>query len=69
MAAKRGRPRMGGYRPGSGRKPILKDAKTLTVTLEGKDYQGVAREADRRGVSLGTIVRDAVKAHLARRRR
>ena len=69
MAAKRGRPRMGGYRPGSGRKPVLKNGKTLTVTLEGKDYRGVAREADRRGVSLGTIVRDAVKAHLARRRR
>ena len=69
MAAKRGRPKLGGARPGAGRKRVLKDAKPLTVTLEGPDFDAVVREADRRGVSLGTVVREAVKSHLSRRRR
>ena len=69
MAAKRRKSRLGGARPGAGRKRVLKDAKVLTVTLEGPDYEAIAREADKREVSLGTVVREAVRAYMARRRR
>ncbi len=69
MAAKRRKSRLGGARPGAGRKRVLKDAKVLTVTLEGPDYEAIVREADKREVSLGTVVREAVKAYMARRRR
>ena len=69
MATKRRKSRLGGARPGAGRKPFLKDAKALTVTLEGTDYEAVDELAEKRGVSLGTIVREAVQAYVARRRK
>ncbi len=69
MAAKRSKSRRGGKRPGAGRKPVLKDAHSFAVTLDGVDYEAISREADERGVSLGTIVREAVKGYMARRRR
>ena len=69
MASRRRKSRLGGARPGAGRKRVLKDAKVLTVSLDGADYDAIAREADRREISMGTVVREAVKAHLARRRR
>ncbi len=69
MAAKRTKSRRGGRRPGAGRKPMLTDARTLTVTFDGPDYDTVARQADKRDVSLGTVIREAVKAYVSRRRR
>ncbi len=69
MATKRRKSRLGGARPGAGRKPFLKDTKALTVTLEGADYDAVDELAEKRGVSLGTIVREAVQAYVTRRRK
>jgi hypothetical protein len=69
MAAKRTKSRRGGKRPGAGRKPVLKDARSFAVTLDGADYEAISREADERGVSLGAVVREAVKGYVARRRR
>ena len=69
MATRRRKSRLGGARPGAGRKPFLKDTKALTVTLEGADYEAIDKLAEKRGVSLGTIVREAVQAYMARRRK
>ena len=69
MATRRRKSRLGGARPGAGRKPFLKDTKALTVTLEGADYDAVDELAEKRGVSLGTIVREAVQAYVTRRRK
>jgi len=41
----------------------------LTVSLEGPDYDKVKREAEKRGISFGAVVREALKTYLARRRR
>jgi hypothetical protein len=40
----------------------------LTVQLERTDYDALGDLAQRRGVSVGTIVRAAIRAYLARRR-
>ena len=68
MAAKR-KSRRGGRRPGAGRKPELADPHSFSVTLEGADYAAIAEEGEERGVSLGTVVREAVRGYVARRRR
>ena len=67
MPAKR-KSRVGGAREGAGRKPILRDARPLTITLDGPDYEAVARLAEKRGASLGAVVREAVKTYVARRK-
>ncbi len=69
MATRRRKSRLGGARPGAGRNTFLKDTKALTVNQEGADYEAVDRLAEKRGVSLGTIVREAVQAFVARRRK
>ena len=69
MAARRKKSRRGGRRPGAGRKPILEGAKTLSVTLEESEYEAVQRLADERGVSFASVVREAVKAYSARRKK
>ena len=59
----------GGAREGAGRKPFLAEAKTFSVTLERADYEAVQRLADRRGGSLSSVVRDAVRAYVKRGQR
>lgn len=41
----------------------------LTVTLEGREYEAVERLAEKRGVSFASVVREAVRAYTARRKR
>ena len=68
MAKKVSKGARGGRRPGAGRKPFLKGKVALTVTLESRDYAKVEKIADREGISLASVIRDAVKAYRGRRR-
>jgi predicted DNA-binding ribbon-helix-helix protein len=69
MAAKRKKSGRGGRREGAGRKPVLDGARTLSVTLEDSDYEAVEHLAEARGVSFAKVVREAVKAYMARRKK
>ena len=66
VAAARKTSRRGGARPGSGRKPILRDRVGLTVQFDGEVYYELREVADRRGVSLGSLIRRAVATYLRR---
>jgi len=69
VTARRKKSRRGGYRPGAGRKPVLQGARAVTVTLEQPQYEAVERFAVKDGVSLASIVREAVEAYTVRRKR
>ncbi len=69
MTAKRKKPGRGGRREGAGRKPVLKGARTVSVTLEDAHYEAIERLAQQRGVSFAAVVRDAVAAYTAKRKR
>ena len=59
----------GGARPGSGRKPILKDPKSIKINLDGEVYDRLAEVATERETSIGALVREAVKASLPKLRK
>jgi hypothetical protein len=69
MTAKRKKSGRGGRREGAGRKPVLKRARTVSVTLEAADYEAVEHLAEQRGVSFAAVIRDAVKTYMARRKK
>jgi hypothetical protein len=69
MAAKRKKSSRGGFREGAGRKRVLKGATTLSVILEASDYKAVEKLAEKRGVSFASVVREAVKAYMARQKK
>jgi len=58
----------GGWRPGSGRKAILKDPARITIDMERADLEALAALADAKGVSTAQMVRDSVRALLKRQR-
>ena len=57
----------GGKRPGAGRKPELVDPVRFTVDVELADFGGVEALATERGVSRGSVVREAIHIYVARR--
>jgi len=59
----------GGYRPGSGRKPILSDPKAIKVSLDGSTYYRLADAAEERETSIGALVREAIEKYLPKKRR
>jgi len=69
MTAKRKKSGRGGRREGAGRRPVLKGARTVSVTLEAADYEVVEHLAEQRGVSFAAVVREAVAAYTARRKK
>ena len=69
MTSKRKQSGHGGYREGAGRKPVLKRARTITVTLEDADYEAVQELAEEREVSFASVIRAALRAYLKRQRR
>ena len=69
VAQRRTKGTLGGWRPGAGRKAELEDRRMLTISLEGNDYDALAALADEHDVSLSSVIRDALRAHLARHRK
>ena len=69
VAQRRTKGTLGGWRPGAGRKAELEDRRMLTISLEGSDYDALAALAHERGVSLSSVIRDALRAYLARHRK
>jgi hypothetical protein len=59
----------GGARPGAGRPPLFEDRSDLSVRFERRELDKLVELADERGVSVAELVREAVTAYLARRRR
>jgi hypothetical protein len=59
----------GGSRPGAGRKPILRDRVGLTVHVDGEQYDQLAKMAEEKQQSLGSLVREAITTYLKRRKK
>jgi hypothetical protein len=59
----------GGWRPGAGRKPTLKDPISFTGELERADVDYLAKISEKRGVSVASLVRNAVAAYVQRQKR
>ena len=69
MAARKTKGTLGGWRPGAGRKPTLKDAVSFTGDLEREQAEALEAIAEERGVSVASLVREAVAAYVKRRKR
>ena len=59
----------GGWRPGAGRKPTIKDPVSFTGDLERADVDYLEKIAEKRGASVASLVRNAVSAFVRRQRR
>ena len=66
MAAKKKKAKRGGRRAGAGRKGFIKDARRLSVDYPGVQMDALEEIAEERGVSVASVVREAVKAFLER---
>jgi len=69
MANRKRKGRLGGWRPGAGRKPELHEARSVTFDLEGPDFRGLQRLAEIEDVSVAEVIRRAVHAYLFVQRR
>ena len=67
--AKRKPSGLGGWRPGAGRKPTLHDPVSFTGEIERVDMDVLQVIAERREVSIASLVRAAVTAYVKRQRR
>ena len=59
----------GGWRPGAGRKPTLKDPISFTGELERADVDYLETIASKRNVSVASLVRNVVAAYVQRQKR
>ena len=59
----------GGYRKGAGRKPTLHDPITLTVRIDGDDFDALEGLAEAEDVVLSDYVRRLLKRHIASKQR
>ena len=58
----------GGARPGAGRKRIVQDPVRLAIDYERADLEALGEIAERRGVSVASLLRKAVQAYVKRHR-
>lgn len=68
VAARKAKGRKGGAREGAGRKGFIRDARRLSVDYPGEDFAHLEEIAEERGVSIATVIREAVREYLAKRR-
>ena len=59
----------GGWRPGAGRKPTLRDPVSFTGDIERPDMDALEAIAEKRSVSVASLVRAAVVAYVKRQRK
>ena len=57
----------GGWRPGAGRKPVLREPVSFTGDIERRDMEALEVIGRERGASVASLVREAVAAYLKRR--
>ncbi len=69
VTARKTKGTLGGWRPGAGRKPVLKDAVSFTGDIERRDMEALEAIARQKGASVASLVREALAAYLKRRRR
>ena len=69
MSVRKTKGTWGGWRPGAGAKPKLKDPVSFTGELERADVEILEGIAEERGVSVASLVRAAVVAYVKRHRR
>jgi len=68
VAARKTKGTLGGWRPGAGRKPTLKDPVRFTLDVEGAQMDALAEIAEKHEASIASLVRDAITVYLKRRR-
>ena len=66
VAARKTKGTWGGWRPGAGRKPTLREPVSFTGDIERLDMDCLEAIAEERGVSVASVVRDAVRAYVNR---
>jgi len=60
---------MGGARPGSGRPRELDDRVRVTSYVERTEAEALERRAAKEGKSVASVIREAIQAYVAPRRR
>ena len=68
VAQSKRKAKRGGARPGAGRKRIFRDRKLRSVSFEREDLKKAQALADRRGIHLSLVIRDALRQYLKRQR-
>ena len=69
MAVRKAKSKRGGARPGAGRKPVLRDARSLTFYVEAEDLALVRKIAASRGLAIAEVIRAAVRSYARRFKR
>jgi hypothetical protein len=69
VAARKTKGTWGGWRPGAGRKPTLREPVSFTGDIEGTDMDALYAIAEEKGISVASLVREAVAAYVKRQRR